>query len=38
MFQYQSGFSGVDTLNIITHSDFRKTSKIISIHEYSITI
>ena len=33
MVQCRSGFSGVDTMNISTHSDFSKTSELLSQHE-----
>ena len=33
MVQCRSGFSGVDTMNISTHSDFSKTSELLSQHK-----
>ena len=33
MVQCRSGFSGVDTMNVTSHSDFSKTSELLSIHE-----
>ena len=33
MVQCRSGFSGVDTMNVTTHSNFSKTSELLSTHE-----
>ena len=33
MVQCRSGFTGVDTMDISTHSDFSKTSELLSQHE-----
>ena len=33
MVQCRSGYSGVDTMNVSTHSDFSKTSELLSQHE-----
>ena len=38
MVQCRSGFSGVDTMNISTHSDFSKTSELLSQHHEDATI
>ena len=33
MVQCQSGYNGIDTMNVSTQSDFSKTSELLSIHE-----